>query len=166
MTAPRHRELPVIDGPKPGSPLQRADCAPEAGYFEGRPIEDLAPEAAVLAARYDGWPPVLQWDIDPADDGRESGQAHLALDGWEYDIWWQRHPEQLRYASIQALVRDAASGTAREHPLGRNVVVNLVYDERRRAVTAIYGTARDFRPFVEAFRRACQLEPSSEEHDA
>lgn len=145
-----------------GTRLRRADCAPEAGYFEGRPVETAAPEAAA-AERYEGWPPVLQWDIDPADPSRASHQAHLALGNWEYDVWWQRHAAGLRYASIQALARDPVSGGEREPPLGRNVVVNLVYDERRSAVTAIYGTARDFRPFVEAFRRACGLEPATEE---
>ncbi len=65
-------------------------------------------------------------------------------------------------AEAEALERqeDSAPSRERQPPLGRNVVVNLVYDEGRRAVVAIYGTARDFRTFVAAFRIGLGLEPS------
>ena len=60
-------------------------------------------------------------------------------------------------------------GAARLHPVGRTEAVNLVYDATRGAVVAIYGTVRDFRPFVEAFRRGYvdrsgeSLDPASQE---
>ncbi len=39
------------------------------------------------------------------------------------------------------------------------------YDRRRQAVIAVYGTARDFRPFIEAFRIGCRLQRQPEEGD-
>ena len=48
-------------------------------------------------------------------------------------------------------------GAARSHPVGRSDAVNLVYDMDREAVVAVYGTVRDFRPFVDAFRRGYVL---------
>ena len=68
------------------------------------------------------------------------------------------HPAELVYVSIQAMGEEQASGPERQHPMGRNVVVNLVYDRRREGIAAIYGTARDFRPFVDAFREAFGLD--------
>ncbi len=41
--------------------------------------------------------------------------------------------------------------------MGRSEAVNLVYDMDREAVVAVYGTVRDFRPFVDAFRRGYVL---------
>jgi hypothetical protein len=57
------------------------------------------------------------------------------------------------------------------HPIGRSEAVNLVYDVSRSAVVAIYGTVRDFRPFVKAFGLAyanetrVQSMPTTEEVD-
>ena len=96
---------------------------------------------------------MYQWEIDPADASLVSGEAHVRLGEWEYEIWWQTHPADIVYASIQALHDDTVTdGPERQHPMGRNVVVNLAFDSRREAVIAVYGTARDFRPFIEAFR--------------
>ncbi len=107
--------------------------------------------------------PVFQWEIDPADLTGVDGETHIERDGWEYEIWWQNHPAGLVYVSIQALAEEQASGPARQHPMGRNVVVNLVYDRDRQGIVAIYGTARDFRPFVEAFRDGFGLTDESNE---
>ncbi len=78
-------------------------------------------------------------------------------------MWWQVHPEDLVYVSIQAIVDDTVSHgrAARPHPVGRSVAVNLVNDPRRAAIVAIYGTANDFRPFVEAFRQGFGLPDST-----
>jgi hypothetical protein len=106
---------------------------------------------------YDGAMPVFQWDIDPHDSAAESVETSVRLDGWEIRAWWQVHPDgELIYASLQAMRDDWADhdGAARQHPVGRSAAVNLVFDRGRGAVIAIYGTVRDFRPFVEAFRRA------------
>lgn len=149
-----------------GASLRRADIAPEAGYDEDGPAQSPSPEALAAQDRYEGWPSVFQWEINPADPSLESGESHLTMDDWDYDIWWQLHPVGLLYASIQALRDDPAAGPERQHPVGRNVVVNLVYDQRRAGVVAIYGTARDFRPFVEAFRIACNIERQSEEKNS
>jgi hypothetical protein len=143
------------------SELQRSGLAPEAGYDEGGPVALPCPETPAAGPGYAGWPPVLQWEIDPADAALESGDAVVTLGDWEYAVWWQRHPAGLVYAALHAVRDDSADGPARQHPVGRGVVVNLVYDERRLAVVAIYGTARDFRPFVEAFCRALKLDGRS-----
>jgi len=58
------------------------------------------------------------------------------------------------------------NGEARPNPAGRTEGVNLVYDRRRAGVVAIYGTVKDFRPFVEAFRRAYQGEAGKPESAA
>lgn len=104
---------------------------------------------------YTGELPVFQWQIDPTNPAAESGESYLLQGDWEYRLWWQVHAEGLVYASIQAIEDDAVDhgAAARPHPVGRAVAVNLVYDTRRRGVVAIYGTARDFRPFVEVFRQ-------------
>ncbi len=146
-----------------GVSLRRADLAPEAGYYEDGPLQIPSPEVLAPQDRYEGWPPVFQWEIDPTDPSLQSGETHLTMDDWEYDVWWQVHPAGLVYVSIQALRGDPAAGPERQHPVGRNVVVNLVYDQRRAGVVAIYGTARDFRPFVGAFRRGFSLEKELEE---
>jgi hypothetical protein len=100
--------------------------------------------------------PVFQWEIDPLDPTLEAHEVSLDLDGWEFSIWWQVHPAELLYVSIQALRDDRADGNRGErgHPIGRNVVANLVFDRRRGGVVAVYGTTHDFRPFIEAFKRA------------
>jgi hypothetical protein len=111
---------------------------------------------------------VYQWDIDPTDPGGKRGEAHVTLDDWEYRMWWQVHPADLVYASIQAILDDTVShgSSARPHPVGRAIAVNLVYDPRRAAVVAIYGTANDFRPFVEAFRQGFGLPDSTTPPDS
>lgn len=145
-------------GDEIGGRMERAGLAPEAGYPEGGPEPLPSPESRAAAERYAGWPPVFQWEIDPADSALATTESSVSLDHWEYEVWSQAHPAGLLYVSIQAMDSDPATGVEREHPMGRNVVVNLVYDRRREGVIAIYGTARDFRPFVEAFRIAAGLE--------
>lgn len=150
-----------------GAALQRAGVAPDAGYGEAGPDPLPSPEPAASEDRYTGWPPVFQWEIAPGDSSLQGGEASIRLGEWEYEVWFQVHPAGLVYVSIQAIDEDPAAGPERQHPLGRNVVVNLVYDRRRAGVVAIYGTARDFRPFVEAFRMAYGLdsEPRQEREE-
>lgn len=159
--------LPILDNAGPNPSLAAAGLAPEAGYGPDGPEPLPSPQAEIPDERYAGWPPVYQWEIDPNDPAPESGEAQVRLADWEYDIWWQVHPAGLVYASIQALQDDPmTAGPQREHPMGRNVVVNVVYDRKRRAVVAVYGTARDFRPFIEAFRIGCGLEDRGQEINA
>lgn len=132
----------------------QGDGQTEVDFSDWGPSENADDDFDIPQDRYEGKPPVFQWEIDPADPDIERGESELVLDDWEYSIWWQVHPAELVYASIQALSEDHETGPGRQHPIGRNVAVNLVYDIRRGGVTAIYGTARDFRPFVEAFRLA------------
>lgn len=148
--------VPQADGI--GTALPRVGVAPEVGYGEGGPEPIPSPESIAPGDRYTGWPPVFQWEMDPADPSLETSEASVRLADWEYEVWSQVHPAGLVYVSIQAMDSDPASGPERQHPLGRNVVVNLVYDRRRAGVVAIYGTARDFRPFIEAFRIGCDLD--------
>lgn len=131
--------------------LERADVAPGAGYWEDGPEPLAGPTFGADVPL----PKVFQWDIDPQDASAKSGTANIDLDGWEFHIWWQMHPADLVYVSIQAMREDPIthSGDARPHPVGRSEAVNLVYDARRDGVVAIYGTVKDFRPFVVAFHK-------------
>lgn len=165
--------LPILDNDTPEIPFEsdpmdpnfrRFSIAPEMGYGEEGPEQLPSPEMSIPGDRYEGWPPVLQWEIDPGDPSLESGEGHARIENWEYEVWWQVHPAGLVYASIQALADDTVTGgPERQHPTGRNVVVNLVFDRRREAVIAVYGTARDFRPFIEALRIGLGLEQSEQE---
>jgi metal-sulfur cluster biosynthetic enzyme len=150
-------QLNVLETP-PDSDGGGFSLKPEGDTSDWGQPEGPEAELDIPQDRYDGWPPVFQWEVDPADPEIERGEAEVVVGAWEYSIWWQTHPAGLVYASIQALSEDMArAGEERPHPMGRNVAVNLVYDSRREGVVAIYGTARDFRPFVEAFRQAFDL---------
>lgn len=141
----------------PADPLHALDQA------QTQPPDE--PEGPPGAA-YTGSLPVYQWEIDPADPTAASAETSVLLDDWEFRAWWQLHRGgELVYASLQAIREDrmGEDGRARPHPVGRTEAVNLVYDRRREAILAIYGTVRDFRPFVEAFRRAY---PSASEESA
>jgi metal-sulfur cluster biosynthetic enzyme len=144
--------------PKSGtaaSGMQRPDMAPQAGYNEDGP----EPLGGPRSDAYEGELAVFQWEIDPHDANAKSGTANLQIGDWEFRVWWQVHPARLVYASIQAMRDDWVEhdGAARSHPVGRSDAVNLVYDMDREAVVAVYGTVRDFRPFVDAFRRGYVL---------
>ncbi len=136
-------------------PMQRPDMAPQAGYDEDGPV----PLGGPRSDAYDGELAVFQWEIDPHDPGAKSGTANLSIGEWEFRVWWQVHPARLVYAALQAMRDDWVEhgGAARSHPVGRSEAVNLVYDMDRKAVVAIYGTVRDFRPFVDAFHRGYVL---------
>ncbi|MGV8839806.1 MAG: hypothetical protein ACWA6X_05825 [Bauldia sp.] len=132
-----------------------ADHGPGAG-LGGEPPSPLEGPVGT-GDTYDGDLPVLQWQIDPHDPAASNYETGVRHDDWEIRIWWQVHASgELFYASLQAMRDDWADhlGTARPHPVGRSAAVNLVYDRTRHSVVAIYGTVRDFRPFVEAFRKA------------
>ena len=134
--------------------LGRLDVAPAAGYGPGGPKPLTGPREALA---FDIPVPVLQWDIDPHDPEARTVQREIELAGWDYRVWWQAHPQsELLYVSMQAMKEDWVDhdNNAVPHPIGRSEAVNLVYDERREAVVAIYGTVRDFRPFVKAFALA------------
>lgn len=131
--------------------LGRFDVAPVAGYGPGGPQplagprEDLSYETGVQ---------VMQWDIDPQDPLAMTCQHEIRMEDWDYRVWWQVHPGgDLLYVSMQAMKEDWVDhdNNAVPHPIGRSEAVNLVFDESRSAVVAIYGTVRDFRPFVKAF---------------
>lgn len=142
--------LPQTDALHPS--LERPDVAEQAGYSgDGGPEPFTGPifdkEANELA--------VYQWEIDPANTAAESGVANVSESDWEFRVWWQVHPADLVYASIQAMREDWVehAGQARVNPAGRSEAVNLVFDLKRGGVVAIYGTVRDFRPFVDAFHK-------------
>ena len=140
----------VPGAPRPGSEAA-GSSAPEV------PDEPLGPQEP----DYTGPLPVFQWEIDPADPAAESVQRAVNHDGWEFRVWWQVHKSgELLYTSLQALREDWVdhAGIARRHPVGRTEAVNLVFDRGRGGIVAIYGTVRDFRPFVEAFRLAYEAE--------
>ena len=146
--------VPLQTG-EPDRMMQRPDMAPEAGYDEDGPEPLGGPRSDI----YEGELPVLQWEIDPHDPDAKSGTANLTIGEWDFRVWWQVHPADLVYASIQAMKDDWVEhgGKARSHPVGRAEAVNLVYDIERKAVVAIYGTVQNFRPFVDAFHRSYVL---------
>ena len=148
---------PEIRGDNGTAPeeMRRPDMAPRAGYDEDGPASLGGPRSDA----YEGELAVLQWEIDPHNAAAKSGTANLEIGDWEFRVWWQVHPARLVYASIQAMREDWVEhdGAARSHPVGRSEAVNLVYDMDREAVVAVYGTVRDFRPFVDAFRRGYVL---------
>ena len=132
----------------------RPDLAPGAGYGEDGPAALGGPMGDRAGTKWEGAAPVFQWEIDPSAPARQQyGEAETERDGWLFRTWWQVHPAGLVYASISAIPDEDTEerSYARPHPVGRNVAVNLVYDLRRQGVVAIYGTALDFRPFVEVF---------------
>ena len=145
------------------------NVAPGAGYDGGDGPAPLDGPGGVdredaLSNSYEGELPVFQWEIDPSDPEADTGEAHIEEEEWEYRIWWQNHPEGLTYASLRAIGADHADhdGEARPHAVGRATVVNLVYDRDRQGVVAVYGTTRDFRPFIDAFHRAFEQQQESE----
>lgn len=128
------------------------------GFGEWQPPDPFEGPSAGADPSYRGALPVFQWEVNPDDEGAPTAEE-VVLDGdWEFNVWWQALPARgLVYASLQATRPDVETrDEARGHPVGRNDAVNLVYDERRRGVLAVYGTVRDFRPFIDAFRRAYQ----------
>lgn len=132
----------------------RPDIAPAAGYGEEGPAALGGPMGDRTSTRWQNPIPVFQWEIDPSDPERQQyGESEVERDGWIIRAWWQAHPAGLVYASLSAIAdeEEEERPQARHHPIGRNVAVNLVYDLRRKGVVAIYGTALDFRPFVEVF---------------
>lgn len=145
--------------PEPDVLRHEVTRAPDQGPGAGLGGEPPSPHEGPVGTgdTYDGDLPVLQWQIDPHDSAALSHETGIRHDDWEIRVWWQVHADgELYYASLQAMRDDWAehAGTARLHPVGRSAAVNLVYDRTRHAVIAIYGTVRDFRPFVEAFRKA------------
>ncbi len=106
---------------------------------------------------YEGPIPVFQWQVDPKSPETSTNKVKFSIGSWNYVVLWLSHAEQdLIYASIHARHWIYYNGEARPNPAGRTEGVNLVYDRQRAGVVAIYGTVKDFRPFVEAFRRAYQ----------
>lgn len=151
------------DGIVPQSDMLRDEfvaSTARSGEGLGAPAPDPFEGPVASGDSYTGELPVFQWDIDPHDTAAENFETSVRLDDWEIRVWWQAHPTgELLYASLQAMRDDWADhiGSARLHPVGRSAAVNLVFDRRRKAVVAIYGTVRDFRPFVEAFRQALEV---------
>jgi hypothetical protein len=138
--------------------LRRREQPPGVG-FGAEPPEPMDGPSGGVGDTYDGKLPVFQWEIDPHDSAADNHETSVRIDDWEIRVWWQVHPlGELVYASLQAMRDDWAdhSGAARQHPVGRSAAVNLVFDRTRNGVVAIYGTVRDFRPFVEAFRQATE----------
>ena len=144
--------------------LGRPDVAKAAGYGPGGPQPLSGPREDIS---YDCGIIVLQWDINPHDPQAKSCQHEIKLGEWDYRVWWQVHPSGLLYVSMQAMREDWVEHEgAVPHPIGRSEAVNLVYDEKRSAAVAIYGTVRDFRPFVKAFSEAFALENTKQSDGA
>jgi hypothetical protein len=141
--------------------LGRPNIATGAGYGPGGPQPLAGPREQIS---FDAGIPVLQWDIDPHDPNAQTRHNEIKLGDWDYRVWWQAHPQdELLYVSMQALKEDWVDhdNNAVPHPIGRSEAVNLVFDIHRHAVVAIYGTVRDFRPFVKAFSLAFEKEESN-----
>lgn len=153
----RAKNLMQPEAPRDGHPAQALDGADSHGAWPvDEPLGNLDPT-------YAGPLPVFQWQIDPEDPDREAVKVKLSVGSWNFVVGWLTHPsEDLIYASLQARHWISHGGKARPNPAGRTEGVNLVYDRKRSGVVAIYGTVKDFRPFVEAFRRAFSGEASDD----
>ena len=157
---PLQAEL-LEQGIEPQPDLLARDMGGSVGA--GSPLGDWTPPephegpSAGADPEYRGEMPVFQWLVDPEDETAPSAETVVLEADWEFRVWWQALERQrLVYASLQATRPDRVErdGEARPHPIGRTEAVNLVFDEARCGVVAIYGTVRDFRPFIEAFRKA------------
>ena len=114
---------------------------------------------------YDGPVPVFQWQLDPEAPDAETHKVRFSIGSWNYGVLWLIHGAQdLVYASVHARHWVYYNGKAKPNPAGRTEGVNIVYDRQREGVVAIYGTVKDFRPFVEAFRRAWSGEAGAPAH--
>lgn len=145
----RAKNLMSPEPPKDGHPAQAADGLDEFGALPSDgPQGNLDPT-------YDGPVPVFQWQIDPDDPNTAAVKTKISIGSWNFVVCRLVHPAQdLVYASLQARHWISYGGKARPNPAGRTEGVNLVYDCKRSGVVAIYGTVKDFRPFVEAFHLA------------
>lgn len=158
----RAKNLMNPEAPQEGDPAARA--ADGVDDFGALPSD--GPQGN-LDPTYSGVLPVYQWQIDPEKNEAEAIKINLSIGNWNFTVCWLLHPTQdLVYASLQARHWISFDGKARPNPSGRTEGVNLVYDTRREGVVAVYGTVRDFRPFVEAFRRAFAGEGSDVERSA
>lgn len=141
-------------------PRQRA-APPLAAAAPPAPVAD-EPLPDQTASTWNVRLPVFQWEIDPTDTERRCGSAELKYLGWDFRMWWEKHPVGLVYASIQATQgsreNDWQGGWA--FPPERTLAVNLVYDEQRQGIISIQGNARNLRPFIEAFLMGFGLGPS------
>jgi len=141
--------------------LEQGGRAGLVGKGEDEPLPDVPADGPLgnLDAGYDGALPVFQWQIDPEAPDTLLHKVKLSNDAWRYVVWWLIHPsEELVYASVQARHWIKYNGEVKPNPAGKVEAVNLVYDRTRGGIAAVYGTVRDFRPFVEAFRRAYEGE--------
>lgn len=143
--------------------LGRQDIANKAGYRPGGPDPLAGPRESF---DYTCDLAVLQWDIDPHDSTQTTRQHEIRVADWDYRVWWQVHPSgDLLYVSMQAMREDwVAHEGASPHPVGRSEAVNLVFDLTRGAVVAVYGTVRDFRPFIKAFSIALETDAGARSH--
>jgi len=142
-------ELPETD--LLGLALGRMGVAKAAGYGPEGPKPLPGPREPV---DYSCPVELSQWSIDPHSPTADVQQHEIQLGEWDYRVWWQVHEcGDLLYVSMQAMREDWVEhdDAAVPHPVGRSEAVNLVFDEQRNAIVAIYGTVRDFRPFVKAF---------------
>jgi len=161
--APQMKDLLAAGEPAKEKPKQATEPpADMPSAFEAPAVEGPQGNADPT---YDGVVPVFQWQVDPDDPDAETSKFRFSIDSWNYGVLWLLHHEQdLLYASVQARHWVYYNGEARPNPAGRTEGVNLVYDLKREGVVAIYGTVKDFRPFVDAFYRAYSGQATDVEH--
>ena len=157
--APHLKDLLAAGEDKPQKP-KGPPTEPPVG-FEPPPTEGPQGNADPT---YEGPLPVFQWQVDPEATETTTHKVKLSIESWNYVVLWLEHAtEDLVYASVHARHWIYYNGEARPNPAGRTEGVNLVLDRKRAGIVAIYGTVKDFRPFVEAFRRAYQGEAGQPE---
>ena len=130
-----------------------------------RANDDGALEEPSLAKNVPAWhvrTPVFQWEIDPTDTERPCGSAEIKYRGWDFRMWWERHPAGLVYASIQATRggRESDWQGGWTSPPNPTPAVTLVYDEQRQGFVSVQGNAQDLRPFIDAFLMGFGVGPS------
>ena len=135
---------------------------PSEATFSGQdsPLDEPSPNRNIAA--WDVRVPIFQWEIDPTDTERPCGSAEIKYLGWDFRMWWEKHPAGLIYASIQATrgsrELDWQGGWA--SPPHSTLALTLVYDEQRQGIISIQGNARNSRPFIDAFLMAFGVGPS------
>jgi metal-sulfur cluster biosynthetic enzyme len=168
----REYGLDPIPDPGHGGAPRLKDLLAAGEHNEGKPAKPKGPPTAPpenfepplvegplgnADPTYEGPIPVFQWQVDPKSPDANASKVKLSIGSWNYVVLWLSHAgQELIYASVHARHWIYYNGQARPNPAGRTEGVNLVYDRQREGVVAIYGTVKDFRPFVEAFHRAYQ----------
>ncbi len=161
-----HRRLKRPPGALNRKPAREPDLPLDFGYEQPPDRASAwAADEAFTEHRDSTWrirTPVFQWEIDPTDPERRCGTAEIRYLGWDFRMWWEKHPVGLVYATIQATEgsRERDWEGAWASPPLHSLVATLVYDEQRMGIVSIQGDTPNLHPFIEAFLMGFGVGPS------